>query len=125
MAIGPADEALLAALLASLLSDRQLAVPETVQDWLRLRLPRTAAAMREAAARLDHLALADGGRVTRVTAARVAAEMTEPPEILQFEPASSGVAELAEIGRLRDDPAEYEDFTQSASDGSTGSPRLL
>ena len=51
------DDGLLRALLARLLAERQLAVTEPVQDWLRLRLPRTPAAMREAAARLDRAAL--------------------------------------------------------------------
>ena len=78
--LGVAEESLLRALLARLLAARQIAVPEPVQDWLRLRLPRTAGAMREAAARLDRLALMDGGRATRVTAARVLDEMGEMPE---------------------------------------------
>ncbi len=47
------------------LSERQLAVPEAVQQCLLLHLPRTPAAMREAAARLDHAALAAGGRASR------------------------------------------------------------
>ncbi len=58
------DDGLLRALLARLLAERQLAVTEPVQDWLRLRLPRTPAAMREAAARLDRTALVAGRRVT-------------------------------------------------------------
>ena len=65
----PPDDELLRALLARLLAERQLAVPEAVQDWLLLRLPRTPAAMREAAARLDRAALAAGRRVTRAVAA--------------------------------------------------------
>lgn len=75
--IRPPDETLLRALLLRLLSERQLAVPEPVQDWLRLRLPRTAAAMREAAARLDRAALSARGRVTRAVAAEVVRGMTE------------------------------------------------
>ena len=67
--IGPADDALLRALLARLLGERQLEVSRSVQDWMLLRLPRTAGAMREAAARLDRLALAHGGPVTRALAA--------------------------------------------------------
>lgn len=69
------DDALLRTLFARLLADRQIAVPEALQDWLRLRLPRTSAALREAAARLDRLALAAGGRVTRGLAAIVAADL--------------------------------------------------
>ena len=68
----PEDE-LLRALLARLLAERQLAVDPGVQDWLLARLPRTAAAMREAAGQLDRLALAAGGPATRAVAARVAA----------------------------------------------------
>ena len=73
--ISPPDDAALRALLARLLSDRQLRIPEGVQDWLLARLPRTPAAMREAACRLDRAALAAGGGVTRALASRVASEM--------------------------------------------------
>ena len=73
--IGPADDALLRILLARLLSERQVIVPQSVQDWLLLRLPRTAGAVREAAARLDRLALARGGPVTRSLAAEAAAAL--------------------------------------------------
>ncbi len=74
--IGPAEDTLLQALLASLLAERQLAVTAVVQDWLRVRLPRTPAAMREAAARLDKAGFAAGRAVTRAVAAAVLAEMT-------------------------------------------------
>ncbi len=66
----PGDD-MLRTLLARLLSDRQLSVPGPLQDWLLLRLPRDPAALREAAARLDRAALAQGGRVTRPVAATV------------------------------------------------------
>ncbi len=49
----PPDDSLLRALLRRLLSDRQLRVDADVQDWLLLRLPRSAAALREAVARLE------------------------------------------------------------------------
>ncbi len=68
----PGDD-MLRTLLARLLSDRQLAVPEPLQDWLLLRLPRDPAALREAAARLDRAALAQGRRVTRPVAVSVLA----------------------------------------------------
>ncbi len=71
----PPEDAVLEPLLARLLAERQLAVPEGLQPWLLARLPRTGAALREAAARLDHLALANGGRVTRGLAAAVVAEL--------------------------------------------------
>ena len=80
--IAPAEDSLLRALLLRLLSDRQLGVGPAIQDWLLLRLPRSAAALREAAARLDRAAMASGGKVTRAIAAAVLAEMGaggEPP----------------------------------------------
>ncbi len=70
----PEDE-LLRTLLRRLLADRQLAVSEAVQDWLLLRLPRSAASIREAACRLDRAALAAGGGVSRGLAAAVLDEM--------------------------------------------------
>lgn len=75
--IGPADDSLLRSLLARLLADRQLAVAEPVQEYLLRHLPRTQGALREAAARIDRLALADGKAVTRQLAAHVVADMTE------------------------------------------------
>lgn len=55
--IGPPEDSLLRALLARLLADRQLRLPEPVQSWLLLRLPRTAAAVRNAVGRLDEAAM--------------------------------------------------------------------
>lgn len=66
------EESLLRALLARLLADRQLAVPEPVQEHLLRLLPRTPAAIREAVARLDRLALAAGGRITKSLAVEIA-----------------------------------------------------
>lgn len=68
--IAPAEDELLRALLARLLAERQLAVAQSVQEWLLLRLPRTAGAFRDAVARLDHAALGAGTRVTRALAAQ-------------------------------------------------------
>jgi chromosomal replication initiation ATPase DnaA len=73
--IMPPEDSLLRALLLRLLADRQLAVTESLQDWLLLRLPRSPGALREAVARLDHAALAAGGGVTRPIAAGVVAAM--------------------------------------------------
>lgn len=100
--IGPADDGLLRATLARQLAERQLAVPEPVQDWLLLRLPRTAGAVREAAARLDRVALAYRRPVTRAMAALVLAGMTGP----EGEP-------------------DHEDFAPNANAASTAPPRLL
>jgi len=55
--IEPPEDALLRALLSRLLGDRQLRLPESVQEWLLLRLPRTASALCDAVARLDAAAL--------------------------------------------------------------------
>jgi chromosomal replication initiation ATPase DnaA len=75
VALRPAEAPLLRALLARLLSDRQLVLGESLQDWLLTRLPRHPGALREAAARLDRQALAAGGRVTRSLAASIVTEM--------------------------------------------------
>jgi chromosomal replication initiation ATPase DnaA len=71
VALQAPDDALLRALLARLLADRQLVVSEPVQEFLLARLPRTGAALREAAVRLDQASLASGRRVTRAMAADV------------------------------------------------------
>ncbi len=65
VAIDPPEDALLRALLAHLLSDRQWRLDVKFQDWLLPQLPRTPAALREAVARLDHAVLAAGGRITQ------------------------------------------------------------
>jgi chromosomal replication initiation ATPase DnaA len=78
--IGPPEDSLLRVLLARLLSDHQLAMPSGVQEWLLLRLPCTAAALREAVARLDRAQLATGRAITRGLAAAIVAEMDGPAE---------------------------------------------
>lgn len=69
--IEPPDEAFLSMLFEMLLADRQLQVGPPVRDWLLRRLPRTPAALRDAAAALDRLSLANGRRVTRALASRL------------------------------------------------------
>jgi chromosomal replication initiation ATPase DnaA len=101
--IQPADDDLLRNLLARLLADRQMQVTEPVQQYLRLHLPRTPAAMREAVARLDRAALAAGGRASRALAAQVVAGMT-------------GAAHS---------PEDREDFTAPPPPASPSGPRLL
>jgi chromosomal replication initiation ATPase DnaA len=76
VALDAPDDAMLRALLARLLAER-LAVPQAIQDWMLLRLPRHPAALREAAARLDRAALAAGGGVTRVLAEAVVEAVVE------------------------------------------------
>ncbi len=73
--LGRPDDALLRILLLRLLVERQLAVAPAVVDWLLQRLPRTAAAMRELARRLDERALASGRRVSRALAVAVLDEL--------------------------------------------------
>ena len=70
-AVGPPEDALLAALLRKHFADRQLRLDPALAAWLLPRLPREAAAVAEAAARLDRAALAGGGRVTRALASLV------------------------------------------------------
>lgn len=67
--VRPPEDALLAALLRKHFADRQLRLDPALAAWLLPRLPREAAAVAEAAARLDRAALAGGGRVTRALAA--------------------------------------------------------
>jgi chromosomal replication initiation ATPase DnaA len=98
--IGPPEETLLRSLFARLLAERQIAVPEHVQDWMLLRLPRSPAALHEAAHRFDRASLDSGRGATRAIAARVIADMTAPP-------------------------ADHEDFAQPARHASPGHPRVL
>ncbi len=72
--LAPPDETMLRTLFASLLAARQLAVPEALQAWLLVRLPRDPAVLRVVAARLDHAGLAAGRRVTQAIAAQALAE---------------------------------------------------
>ncbi len=55
--IGPPDDALLQVLLARLLAERQLRLPDAVLNWLLRRLPRTQPDLAEAVARLDAVSL--------------------------------------------------------------------
>ena len=89
--IAPPDDDLLRALLARLLSARQLAVSAELQAWLLRRLPRTPAALRDAAAMLDREALSEGGAVTRAIAVRILATLECSPVALEGVP--SQVAE--------------------------------
>jgi chromosomal replication initiation ATPase DnaA len=75
VAIGPADDALLEALFIQLAEARQLRVPAAVRQYLLTRLPRTPAAVREAIARLDRRALAEGRAISRQLASAVLADL--------------------------------------------------
>ncbi len=65
VALGPPSDALLAALLAKHLADRQLRVAPEVQAFLLARLPRDAASLAAAVAALDAAALARQSPITR------------------------------------------------------------
>lgn len=69
--IGPPDDALLAALLVKLFTDRQLTVPPTLIPYLVARMERSFAAARALVDALDTAALAEGRAVSRALAARV------------------------------------------------------
>lgn len=71
--LGPPDEALLAAVLVKLFTDRQLAVPAGLIDWLVLRMDRDLGLARSLVAEIDHAAMAAKGPVTR----RIAAELLD------------------------------------------------
>lgn len=89
--IAAAEDELLRALLARLLAERQIAVSAAVQDWLLTRLPRTPAALRQAAALLDRAALAAGGAVTRPLARAALADLLQGEEVGQARELSENV----------------------------------
>ncbi|MDR3683530.1 MAG: hypothetical protein P4L11_07365 [Geothrix sp.] len=72
----PEDE-LLAQLLARLAAERQLMLGLPVRNFLLTYLPRTAAALREAVARLDRITLDRGTRITRQLAAEIMQDMLD------------------------------------------------
>ncbi len=74
VALLPPDDYLLRTMLARLIAERQVAVPERVQEYLLARLPRTGKALREATALLDRYSLASGRAVSVKLAERVAEE---------------------------------------------------
>ncbi|MBX5452443.1 MAG: chromosomal replication initiator DnaA [Acidobacteriia bacterium] len=73
--VKPPEDHLLAVLLQRLLAERQLLVSSAMQSWLLRRLPRTAAALREAVKRLDEAALASGSPVSRTLAQHALADL--------------------------------------------------
>lgn len=69
--LGLPDEATLAALIAKLLADRQLALDPGVLDWVVTRIDRTPAAARSLVAALDRESLSMGGRLNAAVVRRV------------------------------------------------------
>lgn len=111
--VGPPSDALLAALLRKHFADRQLRVEPALQAWLLQRLPREAAAVAEAAARLDRAALLTGGRLTRAV---VLAAVEGMPGVLDAEGCDAG--SWSSLG-----PHDNSEPGQDAA--STRSPALL
>jgi len=87
--VAPPGDALLAALLAKHLADRQLRVEAPVQAYLLARLPRTAAAIAAAIATLDAAALAEGAAITRPFAARILAARLRGDDGCETSPAGA------------------------------------
>jgi chromosomal replication initiation ATPase DnaA len=67
--ISPPTDTECAELLNRLAAKHQLILPIPVQNFLLSRLPRTPAALIEAVTRLDRMALANKGKITRQLAA--------------------------------------------------------
>lgn len=79
--IGAPEDTLLRQLLARLFADRLLHPPEDLLNWLLFRLPRSAAAMHDAVARLDAAALGEHRKITVPFAAHVLADLLAPDEL--------------------------------------------
>ncbi len=92
--IEPAEPALLDALLLRLAAARQMTLAPSVHQFLLNRLPRRAAVLREAIARLDRYALALGSAPSRRIAERLLGELADPPD---DEPISKHPHRRAEI----------------------------
>lgn len=71
----PPDDVLMEAVLVKLFADRQIEVGPAVVRYLALRIERSFAALHEAVARLDRLAIEERRRVTRPLAARMLSQM--------------------------------------------------
>ncbi|MCU0986306.1 MAG: DnaA/Hda family protein [Acetobacteraceae bacterium] len=74
VAIAAPDEALVKAVLAKLLADRQVSLRPELLSFLALRLPRDFATIHALAAGLDRASLAAGRRITRPLATAALAE---------------------------------------------------
>lgn len=76
------EDSLLRILLLRHLAARQIVVSQPVTEWLLRRLPRTASAIRDAAARLDQAGLMAGRRVTRALAVGALHDMLAPEDVM-------------------------------------------
>jgi chromosomal replication initiation ATPase DnaA len=89
--IRPPDDALLNALLARLLADRQLRVADEVRRWLVEHLPRSAASLRTAVQRLDEASLDQHRNITARFAARTLADLLVPEPEDSPSPEAEGI----------------------------------
>ena len=78
--LGPPDDQVLSAVLGKLLTDRQIAPPDTLIPYLVRRMDRSFAAARRLVAELDHRALSEGRPINRALAAEVLDSFQEIPE---------------------------------------------
>jgi chromosomal replication initiation ATPase DnaA len=76
--ITPPDDELLRALWVRLCAERQLVVPQNVQNFLLARLPRSAQSLRDAVMQLDRAGLAEKSQITRPLAAALLADLLGP-----------------------------------------------
>ena len=79
IAVAQPDDELMAAVLAKLFADRQLAVDRRVIDYIAMRMERSFASARQLVDSLDREALARQRRVTRPLAAELLERMEARP----------------------------------------------
>lgn len=106
VAIDAPEDTLLCALLARLLAERQLRVPEPTLAWLLARLPRTHAAIADAVARLDAAAQASGMSISPLLARQVLPNLRDDlPDDLPQDPSIEAPAAPPAHGCAHDDSA--------------------
>ena len=76
--IAQPDDALLRGVLVKLFADRQIAIDESLVNFLLMRMPRSLGFAREIVARIDEAALEQGAEVTRPFVRRVLQDHLEP-----------------------------------------------
>jgi chromosomal replication initiation ATPase DnaA len=74
--IGPPDDAALTQILFKLFADRQILVDDRLIAYIVSRMERSLAAAQAIVERLDHLALAQGVKISRALAAKVLNELS-------------------------------------------------
>lgn len=81
--IGEPDDEMLAQVIVKLFADRQIAVDARTVNFLVTRMERSLEAAQRIVARMDELALARGGRISRTLAGEVLKAMEEGDENAQ------------------------------------------